>query len=282
MNFIVVSGLSGSGKTIALQALEDLGYYCADNLPASLLADFASRMLGEGDVNAAVSIDSRNRRFLKDLPRALEQLRSLGVDYKIIFLEANEAVLLKRYSTTRRRHPLTDERTPLLEGIRLEKELLAPLAGDADKHIDTTARTPHELHGLVRDFAGEVHLGGISLLFQSFGFKHGAPSDADFVFDVRCLPNPYWDPALRQLDGRDAPVIAFLDSQPAVGAMIEHIAGFLERWLPDFEKEHRSYITIAIGCTGGQHRSVFITERLAERFAGSDHLNVHTRHRELL
>ncbi|MCG6873038.1 MAG: RNase adapter RapZ [Gammaproteobacteria bacterium] len=282
MNFIVVSGLSGSGKTIALQALEDLGYYCADNLPASLLADFASRLMGEGDVSAAVSIDSRNRRFLEDLPASLDQLRTLGVDYKIIFLEANETVLLKRYSTTRRRHPMTDASTPLLEGIRREKELLAPLAADADKHIDTTARTPHELHGLVRDFAGEVHLGGINLLFQSFGFKHGAPVDADFVFDVRCLPNPYWDTSLRELDGRHAPVIRFLESQDSVAQMIEHIATFLEYWLPSFEKEHRSYITIAIGCTGGQHRSVYITDRLTERFAGSDHLNVHTRHRELL
>jgi len=285
MNFLVVSGLSGSGKTIALQALEDMGYYCADNLPAVLLPEFAKRLLADSDAaksHAAVAIDSRNRGFLKSLEENLAQLESLGLDCRVIFLEAEESVLLKRFSTTRRKHPLTNQHTPLIEGIRLEKQLLAPLAASADKHIDTTNTTPHELRGLVRDFAGEVHAEGLSLLVQSFGYKHGTPLDADFVFDLRCLPNPYWKPELRDLTGRDQPVIDYLNEHPQVQKMIDAIGSFIENWLPYFEAEHRSYITVAVGCTGGQHRSVYVANALARRLAGKQRLNVQTRHRELL
>jgi UPF0042 nucleotide-binding protein len=284
MNFLVVSGLSGSGKTIALQALEDMGYYCADNLPAVLLPEFAKRLLADSDASkshAAVAIDSRNRGFLKSLEENLAQLESLGLDCRVIFLEAEESVLLKRFSTTRRKHPLTNQHTPLMEGIRLEKQLLAPLAANADKHIDTTNTTPHELRGLVRDFAGEVHAEGLSLLVQSFGYKHGTPLDADFVFDLRCLPNPYWKPELRDLTGQDQAVIDYLNEHPQVQKMIEAIGGFIENWLPYFEAEHRSYITVAVGCTGGQHRSVYVANALARRLAAK-RLNVQTRHRELL
>jgi UPF0042 nucleotide-binding protein len=284
MNFLVVSGLSGSGKTIALQALEDMGYYCADNLPAVLLPDFAKHLLADADASkshAAVAIDSRNRGFLKSLTDNLRQLETLGLNCRIIFLEAEEAALLKRFSTTRRRHPLTNQHTPLIEGIRQEKLLLAPLAATADKHFDTTSTTPHELRGMVRDFAGEVHAEGLSLLLQSFGYKHGTPLDADFVFDLRCLPNPYWKAELRDLTGRDQAVIDYLNEHPQVQKMIDAIGGFIETWLPYFEAEHRSYITVAVGCTGGQHRSVYVANALARRLAGK-HLNVQTRHRELL
>lgn len=284
MNFLIVSGLSGSGKTIALQALEDMGYYCTDNLPAVLLPDFAKQLMGQGNAqgtHAAVSIDSRNRAFLQRLSEPLEQLRALGINTQILFLEAEQSVLVKRFSTTRRKHPLTNPSTPLLEGIRLEKSLLTPLAAAAARQIDTSATTPHELRGLVRDFAGEVHAGGLSLLFQSFGYKHGTPMDADFVFDVRCLPNPYWNTELRALTGNDAQVIAFLQGRPKVAKMIKDISEFLRSWMRDFEEEHRSYITVAIGCTGGQHRSVYVANQLASRFV-DQHLNVQKRHRELL
>jgi len=283
MRFIIISGLSGSGKTIALQALEDMGYYCADNLPAVLLPDFARQLLAAPEpdrTDAAVSIDSRNRGFLRTVSDHLKALEDMGLDYRIIFVEAEEDVLLKRFSTTRRKHPLTDSHTPLLESIRLEKSLLLPLARAADKHFDTTHTTPHELRGLVRDYAGEVLIDGPSLLFESFGYKHGTPLDADFVFDVRCLPNPYWETALRDLNGFDEPVIEYMRKEPAAASMIEQIRSFLDTWLPYFEAEHRSYITVAIGCTGGQHRSVYIVNELARAFSRRK-LNVQTRHREL-
>ncbi len=283
MNFLIVSGLSGSGKTIALQALEDMGYYCIDNLPAVLLPHFTKVLLNKHSASyqrAAVSIDSRNRGFLETLSENLRQLESLGLDYRIIFLEADDSCLIKRFSETRRKHPLTDQDTPLIEGIQLEKKLLDPLAANAAKHIDTTSTTPHELRGLVRDFAGGVNQQGLSLLFQSFGYKHGTPLDADFVFDLRCLPNPYWEAELRSLSGEDQPVIDFLSAHSPVQEMIDHIGMFLEAWLPSFEAEHRSYITVAMGCTGGLHRSVYVANRLAERFSRQG-LNVQIRHREL-
>lgn len=283
MNFFIVSGLSGSGKSIALQALEDLGYYCIDNLPAVLLPHFAEQLLTDenrGDTHAAVSIDSRNRNFLESLPVNLEALEKLGQKYRIIFLEADEPILIKRYSETRRKHPLTDRDTPLIEGIRSEKVLLAPLADRADKRINTTNTTPHELKALVRDYAGAADAAHPSLLFESFGYKHGTPLDADFVFDVRCLPNPYWEPELKELSGLDDPVIDFLDQQAPVQDMSFQIRDFIATWLPSFKAENRSYITVAIGCTGGRHRSVYIAQKLADHFS-EQRLNVNTRHREL-
>lgn len=283
MNFFIVSGLSGSGKSIALQALEDMGYYCIDNLPAVLLPQLVRQFSDQSDNelhNCAVSIDSRNRGFLERLPEQLKALGQLGTDYKILFLEADEPILVKRYSETRRRHPLTDPDTPLVEGIRREKLLLAPMSRAATRHINTSRTTPQELRGMVRDFAGAEVSESPTLLFESFGYKHGTPIEADFVFDVRCLPNPYWENELRHQTGLDEPVAAFLEKHPEVPRMIEHIRNFVETWLPNFKSENRSYITIAIGCTGGQHRSVYVTSKLVEYFRAQP-LHVQLRHREL-
>lgn len=283
MNIIIISGLSGSGKSIALQALEDMGYYCIDNLPATLLPQLADELATQADwqvTQLAVSIDSRNRAMLGRLPEKLRDLGALGLDYRIIFLEAAEQILIKRFSETRRRHPLTDDSTPLVEGIRLEKTLLAPLLESASTIIDTSNATPHELRGRVRDFVGGGDAKGPSLLFESFGYKHGTPPEANFVFDVRCLPNPYWETSLRRLCGLDDEVVAFLENDERVARMIEHIREFIETWLPDFSAENRSYINVAVGCTGGRHRSVYVTEQLASHFS-TKQLNVQTRHREL-
>jgi len=279
----IVSGLSGSGKSVALQVLEDMGFYCIDNLPAALLPPFAQQTAAAdnaGFKHAAVGIDARNRRFLGALPQSLEQLKSQGLQYRIIFLEADDAVLVKRFNETRRRHPLTDENTSLLEGIRQERLLLEPLSFNADMRIDTTHTRPQELRQLVRDFTAAGGDRGMTLLFKSFGFKHGTPLDADYVFDVRCLPNPYWQSELRGYTGLDAPVIEFLERQEQVQKMFEQLCVFLENWLPAFAQEQRSYMTIAVGCTGGQHRSVYLARKLAEHFTAQG-VTAQVRHREL-
>ncbi|MGU9957463.1 MAG: RNase adapter RapZ [Arenicellales bacterium WSBS_2016_MAG_OTU3] len=282
MDIVIVSGLSGSGKSIALQSLEDVGYYCIDNLPANLLPAFASWLVQQKTslAHVAVGIDSRNREFFDTLEDNLTMLEPLGINYQIIFLEANDAVLIKRFNGTRRKHPLTNATTSLVESIKQERELLLPLRNKSAIVFDTGTTTPHELRRLIRDLAGGIHASGTSLLFESFGYKHGAPLDADFVFDVRCLPNPHWDPDLRSLTGLDKPVRDFLKANDKVNKMAEQIRRFIEEWLPDFEAEQRSYITIAIGCTGGQHRSVYIVTRLVEAFEKT-RLNVQVRHREL-
>ncbi|HUW98521.1 MAG TPA: RNase adapter RapZ [Acidiferrobacter sp.] len=282
MSFIIISGLSGSGKSIALQALEDVGFYCIDNLPAALLPHFAHQMDGVRSKfsDIAVGIDARNRLFLDEAPTNLERLRALGVDYRIIFLEADEVVLVKRFKETRRRHPLTDAETPLLESIRLEKALLEPLSLSCARRIDTTHTSAQQLRQLIYEFTRGTSTPGITLLFESFGFKHGTPLDADYVFDVRCLPNPYWEQNLRVLTGLDPEVAEYLERYPEVGAMKEHIGDFLARWLPGFEQENRSYLTVAIGCTGGQHRSVYLVDRLAAHFRKQG-INTQIRHREL-
>ncbi len=282
MNVFIVSGLSGSGKSIALQALEDLGYYCIDNLPAVLLTEFAEQLLnGDSKIDrTAISIDSRNQLFLESLPEHLKKLHALGIEYRILFLEADDGALVKRFSETRRKHPLSDDDTSLLESIRQERELLAPLSDTASRRINTTTTTPHELRRLVRDIAGGEQPSGAVLMFESFGYKHGTPLDADFVFDVRCLPNPHWQPELRTMTGLDTPVIQFLESHAPVIKMVEQIRSFIEYWLPSFEAENRSYITIAIGCTGGQHRSVYISQKLSDYFIHK-RVQVQTRHREL-
>lgn len=284
MSFFIVSGLSGSGKSIALQALEDMGYYCIDNLPAGLLPHVAEQLLpaptADGIQHTAVGIDARNRAFLNVLPQSLDQLKTLGIDYRIVYLEADETCLVKRFKETRRRHPLTGPNTPLLEGIRQERRLLEPLAFNPSIRIDTTHTTPHELRTRVQDFARAGETGGMTLLFESFGFKKGTPADADYVFDVRCLPNPHWQPELRPHTGREPPVIRFLEQQQDVHRMLADLTKFLEAWLPGFEAERRSYMTIAIGCTGGQHRSVYFVERLAAHFSAKG-LKTQIRHREL-
>jgi UPF0042 nucleotide-binding protein len=283
MSFFIVSGLSGSGKTIALQALEDIGFYCIDNLPAALLPHFAGLVAdvrNNAILNVAIGLDVRNRAFLADLPKSLEALRARGIHYRIIFLEAEDSILIKRFKETRRKHPMLDHQTPLVEAIRAEKELLEPLSFDTALRIDTTRTTPHELRSQVRNFARGEDTVGLTLLFESFGYKHGTPLDADYVFDVRCLPNPYWQTELRQFTGLDESVVRFLEKHDDVQEMFNEIRGFLEKWLPRFEREDRTYLTIAVGCTGGQHRSVYLVHRLAEHFANKG-LKTQVRHREL-
>ncbi len=284
MRMIVVSGLSGSGKSIALQTLEDVGYYCVDNLPITLLKSFAGEILRHGQPlshTTAIGIDARN--FLGELdrfPAIIEELRGSGLKVEIVFLQAADEVLLKRYSETRRKHPLSLEDVPLLEAIRRERQLLACISAYADLIIDTSLTNVHELRRLLRQRLHEPTAGGISILFESFGFKKGTPADADFIFDVRCLPNPYWEPQLRSLTGLDEAVIGFLNRQPEVLRMLEDLRNFLLQWLPYFESGDRSYLTIAIGCTGGQHRSVFIAEVLASYFRQTRR-SIMIRHREL-
>jgi UPF0042 nucleotide-binding protein len=284
MNLIIVSGLSGSGKTVALQALEDICYYCIDNLPANLLPHFASNLLespSEQTSRVAIGIDVRNQHFLENLPDSLQQLKALGIDYRILYLSADDETLMRRFSETRRRHPLTDESTSLSDAIQLEHTLLTSLAQQAEFNIDTSSRTVHELRSEVRNLVGTRDGAGMMLQIVSFGHKHGHPGDVDFVFDVRCLPNPHWQEELRALTGLDQPVIDYLTGHAAVVDMIDDIYQFLNRWLSHFEEENRSYITIAIGCTGGRHRSVYIAEQLRERFADSG-IPIQLRHRELM
>jgi UPF0042 nucleotide-binding protein len=284
MKLLIVSGLSGSGKSIALDTLEDCGYYCVDNLPVSLLDDFITHVMLADKVTyakTAVGIDSRNPSdSLLNFSESMNIVRKKKVDCEVIFMQAEESVLLKRYSETRRKHPLTDFNTPLKEALRIEKEMLTPIARYASFVIDTSRTHYHELRELIRNQIGERDTRQISLQFQSFGFKHGIPLDADFVFDARSLPNPYWLPELRGLTGKDEAVIEFLKSQPLVNEFYQDIVGFLERWVARFEAEGRSYLTIAVGCTGGQHRSVYLIDALAKRFR-SPFLNVIIRHREL-
>ena len=283
MSFFIISGLSGSGKSIALQALEDMGFYCIDNLPAAMIPHFA-RQITDANTETlgkvAIGIDARNRVFLDEVPKSLEQLKELGIHYSIVFLEAEESVLVKRFKQTRRKHPLTDENTSLLEGIRLERTLLEPMSLGAVMRIDTTHTTPYELRQQVHDFAGGEDAEGLTLLFVSFGFKHGTPLDADYVFDIRCLPNPYWESELRKFTGFDKPVAAYLERHKQVQDMFKDICTFLETWLPHFEQERRSYMTIAVGCTGGQHRSVYMVQKLADHFSRSN-ITTQIRHREL-
>ncbi len=284
MKLLIVSALSGSGKSTALDTLEDCGYYCIDNLPVTLLEDFIGHvMLADKKTyeKTAIGIDARNKNeSLSNFSESLEFIRSKGIDCQIIFLHADEATLLKRYSETRRRHPLTDANIPLKDALRIEKLMLEPIARHANVVIDTSKTHYHQLRELIRDQVDERDFKHISLQFQSFGFKNGIPLDADFVFDTRSLPNPYWIPELRALTGKDQPVIDFLKNQALVAEMFQDIAGFLERWLPRFDAEGRSYLTVAIGCTGGQHRSVYLADTLSRHFQNPS-LNVIVRHREL-
>jgi len=283
MDFIIVSGISGSGKSIALHALEDLGYYCIDNLPAVLLPQL-SDYLGQNTEGlsdrAAVSIDSRNRQFLQAVPSSLGHLRNAGLDVRIVFLISDDETLVRRYSETRRRHPLTNDTTTLIDGIIEERRLLSPLEQDADRRIDTTSTSPYELRAMIRQFVSGQHQNGTNLVFKSFGFKHGTPSDADYIFDVRCLPNPYWETELRDMTGLDKTVIDFLETEDSARELVNQISGFLEHWLPHYDEETRSYLTVALGCTGGQHRSVYVAQRLAEHFQYRD-APVQVAHRDL-
>jgi UPF0042 nucleotide-binding protein len=281
---VLITGLSGSGKSIALEVLEDSGYYCIDNLPVSLFEALA-RDITTNPTKAreltAIGIDARSPgKELDHLPGVIKRLRDHGLDCEVIFLDAEDSVLIQRFSETRRRHPLTDDERTLDDAIALERETLAPLLELARLKIDTTRTTLHELRNLVRARVAQREAGELSVLLQSFGFKHGVPRNADFVFDARCLPNPHWQPALRPYTGRDRPVIDFLGSDPKVTGMLSHIADFLARWVPCFEDEGRSYLTIAIGCTGGQHRSVYLVEQLRQGFEQQGR-SVVVNHREL-
>lgn len=284
MKLTIVSGLSGSGKSIALHVLEDLGHYTIDNLPIGLLPAFAEQMITtpeSGYTHFAVGIDARNlNKDLERCPDILRSLRQRGVTCELVFLEANDATLLKRFSETRRKHPLTSEQLPLEEAIQAERRLLEPLVDSADLVLDTSVTNVHQLRDLIRERLGEHAQGRLSLLFESFGYKHGLPVDADFVFDVRCVPNPHWEPELRALTGRDAEVVRYLERQPQVDAMFEDLRQFLENWIPHFEADNRTYMTVAVGCTGGQHRSVYLVERLASYFRALGN-NILVRHREL-
>ena len=284
IKMIIVSGLSGSGKSIALNTLEDLDYYCIDNLPVGMLKAMSEQLnkeWGQNHKRIAVGIDARNSSDeLENFPELLDKLNNQNLSIQIFFLKAENNTLLKRFSETRRKHPLTSKDVSLADAIELERQLLAPIASSADLYIDTTHTNIYQLRDLIRErVAGSSHE-PMSLLFQSFGYKHGVPSDADFVFDVRCLPNPHWESTLRPLTGKDDKVIDYLEKQPAAIEMLEHIKQFMITWIPRFEGESRSYMTIAVGCTGGQHRSVYITESLGE-FFGTQRKNVAIRHREL-
>lgn len=284
MKLVIVSGLSGSGKSIALATLEDCGYYCIDNLPVALLEAFASQIaLANPGVyqKTAIAIDARNQsNNLERFADCLAAVKKLGVDYEILFLQADHDILLKRYSETRRKHPLTDPAHSLGEAIALERAMLQPVAQAADLVIDTSHTNMHQLRGLLRARVAGKSQDTLSLFFQSFGYKHGIPLDTDFVFDARCLPNPYWELGLRELDGRDPAVAGFLQHSAEVGAYLADLTGLLERWIPRFAAENRSYLTIAVGCTGGQHRSVYVAEALGRHFQSSPYA-VLVRHREL-
>ncbi len=270
MKLFLVSGLSGAGKSVTLDMLEDLGFYCVDNIPAALLRPLVDLTLSsQEDIyrQIAIGVDARNGAAdISSLPGVVAKLRSDGVPCEILFLYADEQVLIKRYSETRRRHPLSAGDVSLQDALAGEKRLLAPLSEAADIVIDTSSTTVHELRKLVRQRVTGHQSGKFSLLFVSFGFKHGIPDNADFVFDVRCLPNPYWESALRPATGLDAPVGEFLAGHNSVTGMIDDIGSFISRWLEPIKDGNRSYLTVAVGCTGGRHRSVYVVEQLADRF----------------
>ncbi len=277
MQLFLISGLSGSGKSVALKVLEDSGYYCVDNLPAELLPALMDSLRQAGNTRVAVSIDVRSGLSLTQLPQHIAQLKQQGMDVRLLFLDAQTDTLVKRFSETRRRHPLSNDKLTLPECVQRERELLAEISNIGHR-IDTSELGANALRAWIKDFIG-LDRACLTLLFQSFGFKNGIPLDADFVFDVRCLPNPHYDPALRPLTGRDTAVMEFLERLPEVKKMCDDIRVFIENWLPSFVADNRSYLTVAIGCTGGQHRSVYLTEKLAQYFKAQQ--QVLLRHREL-
>jgi UPF0042 nucleotide-binding protein len=291
MRLVIISGRSGSGKSAALNVLEDQGFYCIDNLPLGLLPALTEqaqqqkyRSSSDTEVSLqklAVSIDARNvAQDMGDFPKILNSIEQGRFIPEVLFLDANKETLMQRFSSTRRKHPLTDNDTSLDEAIEYEHELLHPISDLADLTLDTTRLSVHELASLIKLRIINKESKDMALLFQSFGFKHGIPIDADLVFDVRNLPNPYWDPSLRQYTGKDPQIIEFLEKESLVQEMLKDIESYLTKWLPSFEQNNRSYMTVAIGCTGGHHRSVFISEALTKFFSAQLE-NVQVRHREL-
>lgn len=274
MEIVLITGMSGSGKSVALHALEDAGFYCVDNLPPELLLDFVELEQKHQATRVAIAMDVRSATSLPLVPHQLDTLRNRGIMVRPLFLDANTDTLVRRYSETRRKHPLSqsesghgeqDERRALVDAIELERTLLSALREQAHV-IDSSIIRPAQLQGYVKALIS-VPGSQLTLVFESFAFKRGVPSDADYVFDVRMLPNPHYEPALRHQTGRDQPVIDYLKAQPEVDLMLHHIAHFLESWLDALARDHRSYVTVAIGCTGGQHRSVYLVEQLTQRFA---------------
>jgi UPF0042 nucleotide-binding protein len=278
MQLVLLSGVSGSGKSVALKALEDAGYFCVDNLPADLIGALADYAVARGERKVAISADARSRESLGRLPEIVEKEKARGNDVRVIFLDASDESLVRRFSETRRPHPLAGDGQALPDAIAEERRVLAWLA-EIGQRIDTSVLTPGQLRGWIQDLV-VADSGVLTLIFVSFGFKSGPPLDADFVFDARCvLPNPHYDPHLRPQTGRDPDVVSFLERETQAGILIEDIQRFLQRWLPRFMLDQRASITVAIGCTGGRHRSVYIAEALAGRFA-SDY-QVVVRHRDL-
>ena len=271
VRIIVVSGLSGSGKSVALHMLEDLGFYCIDNIPAALLKAFISHTVRAHEPayeRTAVGLDARNTPVeIATVPHLVEELRRSGIQCEILFLLASDDELLRRFSETRRMHPMSREQIDLREAMRQERRLLEPILNAADLVIDTSRMGVHALRDIINHRIEQRAAGRLSLTFESFGFKHGLPGDADFVFDARSLPNPYWEANLRPLTGRDPEVIQFLEEQTRARDLIEDIAAFIERRIPEFQMSNRGYLTVAVGCTGGQHRSVYIVDQLTARFA---------------
>lgn len=286
MEIVLITGMAGSGKSVALHALEDAGFYCVDNLPPELLMPFVELEKQHQAQKLAIAIDVRSATSLPLMPQQLKALAAQNLVVKILFLDASTGTLVRRYSETRRKHPLSqneshsadqDDRRALVDAIELERDLLATLREQAHV-IDTSIIRPAQLQGFVKSLISSTKQ-QLTLVFESFAFKRGAPSDADFVFDVRMLPNPHYEPELRPLTGRDKPVADFLLAQAEVTLMQQHITQFLEAWLDALARDHRSYVTVAVGCTGGQHRSVFLVERLAQQFSGQ--WTTLKRHREI-
>jgi UPF0042 nucleotide-binding protein len=277
MQLVLISGLSGSGKSVALNVLEDSGYYCVDNLPVPLVMPLLESLAGSGYERVALSMDARGGSSVRELPQTVAALKQEGVDVRLLFLEAKDETLIKRFSETRRRHPLSEGGLTVAESIARERELLGDI-GEYGHHIDTSELSPNTLRSWIKNLV-EVDRSRMTLLFESFGFKQGIPLDADFVFDVRCLPNPYYEPRLRELSGMDREVTTFLEADEATQRMYRDIHAFITTWLPAFVLDNRSYLTVAIGCTGGQHRSVYFAERLGAAFRDSHQVMI--RHRQV-
>lgn len=282
---LIVSGLSGAGKSIVLDMLEDLNYYCIDNLPLSMLGTLHPRALAQTDVRCnrmAIGIDARTGGHIEQVPDLLSNLRAANPNFhtRVMFLHADTDVLLRRFSETRRKHPLTNAQTSLSDALAAERQLLEPVAEIADFTLDTSLTNLHELRERIRTTLASDSESQMMLQLQSFGFKYGVPDGVDLVFDVRCLPNPHWEPSLRKLTGRDPAIRQWLEQQTPVQAMARDILGFLQNWLPAYQQQNRNYLTVAIGCTGGQHRSVYLVERLASELADAD-LKILVRHTEI-
>ena len=282
MRLVVISGRSGSGKSTLLCTLEDIGFNAVDNFPVHLLRDFVNGYeTGTGRSRLALSIDVRNTaKDLSNLPVVLASFEPEIVKKTLVFLDALNATLVKRFSDTRRKHPLVNENTDLLKALDMESAMLSPISKIADLSVDTSSLSVRDLHALAHDQIATLPGSGLVLILRSFGYKHGVPVDADFVFDVRCLPNPFWEESLRELSGLHEPVRKFFDGNQDVEAQLTHICQYLEAWLPRFAAQHRVYVSVALGCTGGKHRSVYLVERIAERFR-PEYPDVLVRHREI-